>query len=271
MSRKKIYIVHKSEIFITNSVLHIKIILDKLTKELYRVCISINLAWNYHTLRIKTMPTIEQIRAARALLGWNQHDLAEKAGLSQTGIARIENGTNQPNSKTLEKIGNAFDNADIEFLGDTGLRKRTGEIKMYRGSDGFKEFMNDVYEVAKVTGGEFCLHNAKPDNWYKWLGEDWFNMHSERMSKLGDKISFKITAEEGNTRLISSAFAEYRWFPSELFDDQCIYSYGDRLAFVNFREEDILIRLLQDKSFAEGFRVLFNIAWDRVAIKIPQD
>ena len=50
------------------------------------------------------MPTIEQIRAARALLDWSQSDLADKAGLSQTGIARIENGTNQPNSSTLEKI-----------------------------------------------------------------------------------------------------------------------------------------------------------------------
>ena len=214
------------------------------------------------------MPTIEQIRAARALLGWNQHDLADKAGLSQTGIARIENGTNQPNSKTLAKIETAFDQAEIEFLGDAGLRKRSGEIKVFQGADGFKEFMNDIYHVAKEQGGEFCLHNAKPDNWYKWLGEDWFKMHSERMANLGDQIRFKITAEEGNTNLISSKFAEYRWFPKELFDDQCIYAYGDRLAFVNFRENDILIRMLQDKSFAEGFRILFNIAWDGVAIKI---
>lgn len=216
------------------------------------------------------MPTIEQIRAARALLGWNQHDLANKAGLSQTGIARIENGTNQPNSKTIEKISKAFDDADIEFLGDAGLRKKSGEIKIFEGVDGFRQFMNDIYNTAREQGGEFCLHNAKPDNWYKWLGEDWFNMHSKRMSDLGDRVNFKITAEEGNTNLISSEFAEYRWFPKEHFDDQCIYAYGDRLAFVNFKEKDILVRMLQDKSFSEGFRVLFNIAWDSVAIKIPQ-
>ncbi|MBL4805119.1 MAG: helix-turn-helix transcriptional regulator [Alphaproteobacteria bacterium] len=217
------------------------------------------------------MPTIEQIRAARALLGWNQHDLANKAGLSQTGIARIENGTNQPNSKTIEKISKAFDEADIEFLGDAGLRKKSGEIKVFEGVDGFRQFMNDIYNTAREQGGEFCLHNAKPDNWYKWLGEDWFAMHSKRMSDLGDRVTFKITAEEGNTNLISSEFAEYRWFPAEQFDDQCIYAYGDRLAFVNFKEKDILVRMLQDKSFSEGFRVLFNIAWDSVAIKIPQD
>src|SRR5262245_33161383 len=110
------------------------------------------------------MLTIEQIRAARALLDWSQSDLADKAELSQTGIARIENGTNKPNTSTLEKIADAFENAGIEFIGQNGLRKKTDEIKVLRGREGFTTFMNDVYETAKSKGGEFCLHNAKPDN-----------------------------------------------------------------------------------------------------------
>lgn len=215
------------------------------------------------------MPTVEQIRAARALLGWNQHELANRAGLSQTGIARIENGTNQPNSKTIQKIEAAFDEGDIEFIETTGVKKRTGEVKIFQGTEGLKEFMNDLYLTAKEQGGEICLHNARPDNWYKWLGEEWFHMHSDRMAELEGHINFKITAEEGNKNLISSDFAEYRWFPKEHFDDQCIYAYGDKLGFVNFKEEKVFIRVLQDKSFSNGFRVLFNIAWEKVAIKIP--
>jgi len=214
------------------------------------------------------MPTIEQIRAARALLGWSQHDLADKADLSQTGIARIENGTNQPNSKTIQKIETAFDAADVEFLGSSGVRKRTGEIRTLHGVDGFKELLNDVYFTAKEEGGEYRLHNANPDNWIQWLGEDWFNMHSERMAALTNGMNFKITTEEGNDNLISSSFAEYRWFPSELFDDDCIYAYGNKLAFVTFGDDDIFIRILNDKSFAQGFRILFDIAWNGVAIKI---
>lgn len=217
------------------------------------------------------MPTIEQIRAARALLGWSQHDLAGKAGLSQTGIARIENGTNQPNSKTIAKIETAFDAADVEFLGSSGVRKRTGEIRTLQGVDGFKELLDDVYLTVKEEGGEVCLHNANPDNWTKWLGNDWFEMHSKRMAELSDKMHFKITSEEGNKNLISSAFAEYRWFPKELFDDDCIYAYGTKLAFVRFTEDDLYIRILNDKSFAQGFRILFDIAWDGVAIKIDSE
>lgn len=215
------------------------------------------------------MPTLEQIRAARALLGWSQSDLAERAGLSQTGIARIENGTNHPNSQTLNKIEKAFLENDIEFLGANGLRKKTDEIKTLRGTDGFKEFMHDIYNSAKTNGGTICLHNARPSNWYKWLGQEWFNMHSERMHALGNKIDFRITAEEGSTQLISSAFAEYRWFPKELFNQQSIYAYENKLAFLTFKEDDVVIRILDNKEFSDGFRILFDIAWDTVAIKIP--
>ncbi|MGB0719302.1 MAG: helix-turn-helix domain-containing protein [Bdellovibrionales bacterium] len=214
------------------------------------------------------MPTIEQIRAARALLGWSQHDLAEKADLSQTGIARIENGTNQPNSKTIAKILTAFDRADVEFIGNNGVKKRTGEVRTLEGAQGFRELLNDIYDTGKEFGGEFCLHNAKPDNWVKWLGEEWFKMHSDRMAKLNDKLTFRITAEEGNKNLISSSFAEYRWFPKELFNEHCIYAYHDKLAFVYFGEDSLTIRVLHDSAFASGFKILFDIAWDNAAIKI---
>lgn len=215
------------------------------------------------------MPSIAQIRAARALLDWSQSDLADHAGLSQTGIARIENGTNQPNSRTLEKILGAFENADIEFIDDTGVRKKSGEVKTLRGVEGLKTFMNEIYHYACNTGGEFCLHNADPDNWHKWLGQDWFNMHAERMADIGDKISFKITCGEGMTTLISSSFAEYRWFPKDKFSDQSIYAFGDVLAFVTFGNDQVLVNILRNKDFADGFKVLFNVAWDNVAKKIP--
>ena len=214
------------------------------------------------------MPTIEQIRAARALLGWNQHDLADKAGLSQTGIARIENGTNQPNSKTLEKIGNAFDEADIEFLAETGLRKRTGEIRTLEGQTGFIKFLDELYETISRDGGLVCLHNAKPDNWYKWAGESVYKAHAERMAQIDNEYEFRITAEEGEQNLISSGFAEYRVIPKEMFNEQSIYAYSDNLAFINFEEDSVSVHILKNANFARGFQVLFNIAWDSVAKKV---
>lgn len=62
------------------------------------------------------MITIDQIRAGRAWLGMSQDDLAKAAGLSQTGIARIETGVNTPHSGTLEKIKAALEERGIEFI-----------------------------------------------------------------------------------------------------------------------------------------------------------
>lgn len=216
----------------------------------------------------KPMMTIAQIRAARALLDWSQSDLADYAGLSQTGIARIENGTNKPNSSTLDKINTAFDRADIEFIGETGVKKRTGEIQTLHGAEGLKAFLDDLYVYAQKKGGEFCLHNADPDNWYKWVGREWFDMHSERMAGLSDTIAFKITCAEGMGNLISSGFAEYRWFPKDKFSDQSIYAYGETLAFVHFGEESLKIDILKNEQFSKAFQVLFDIAWETTAQKV---
>lgn len=74
---------------------------------------------------------ISQMRAARALLNWTQHDLADKAGLSQTGIARIENGTNSPQPGTLDKIHKAFKEAGVEFLGEEGVQLQDPRLKKW--------------------------------------------------------------------------------------------------------------------------------------------
>jgi transcriptional regulator with XRE-family HTH domain len=216
---------------------------------------------------VEAMPTIEQIRAARALIGWSQGDLAENAGLSQTGIARIENGTNHPNSTTISKICGAFDCADIEFIGESGVKKRTGEIRTLSGVQGFKDFMDDVYNVAKEQGGEICLYNANPENWNKWLGQDWYEMHSERMQSIKDNYVFSVSVNEGEGQFIGKGFVEYRWFPKEIFNEQSFYSYGNKLAFLNFSDNNVTINILDNKDFAEGFRSLFNIAWKNVSVK----
>lgn len=215
------------------------------------------------------MPTIAQMRAARALLDWSQSDLADKAGLSQTGIARIENGTNQPNSSTLEKIGAAFDEADIEFIEDTGVKKRKGAIKSLKGSEGLYKIMNDIYKDAKNNGGEICLFNARPNNWLKWIDDEWFyNVYSKNMADLGEKIDMRIMAIEGETDLISKGHAKNRYLPRDLFisDTKSIYVYGDKIGFIDFDEENVEILLLESAEFAMSMRVLFNIAWDKVAV-----
>lgn len=211
------------------------------------------------------MPTLEQIRAARALLGWSQSDLAGIAGLSQTGIARIENGTNHPNSQTLSKIENAFEDNNIEFIDTSGVRKRTGDIKIHRGQKGIRDFFDDVYENAQKYGGDICLFNGVPGQLVKWLGDDWYKHHAQRMSVISDKFNFKIIVKEKDQNLIARSFAEYRWFPEHKFNEKTIYVYGRKIAFLSFDNDNVRIVVMEQGEIADSFRVLFNIAWDTVA------
>ncbi|HVP25450.1 MAG TPA: CBS domain-containing protein [Methanomicrobiales archaeon] len=50
------------------------------------------------------IPTSEEIRARRIMLGLTQTDLARKAGISQSMIARIESGSVDPRVSTLSRI-----------------------------------------------------------------------------------------------------------------------------------------------------------------------
>lgn len=62
------------------------------------------------------MITPSQIRAARALLGWKQTDLAAAAEVSEISIKNIERGTTDPRGSTLGKIQAAFTAAGVQFL-----------------------------------------------------------------------------------------------------------------------------------------------------------
>ncbi|WP_367278251.1 multiprotein-bridging factor 1 family protein [uncultured Alsobacter sp.] len=58
----------------------------------------------------------QQIRAARAWLGWSQSDLAEHARVGRKTIAVMESELSVPYDRTLRDIRAAFEEAGIVFL-----------------------------------------------------------------------------------------------------------------------------------------------------------
>jgi transcriptional regulator with XRE-family HTH domain len=66
------------------------------------------------------MLQVAQLRAARALLGWRQEDVARAAKISVATIRRIESqeGTLTGYVSTLLKIQAAFEQAGIQFIDD---------------------------------------------------------------------------------------------------------------------------------------------------------
>lgn len=91
------------------------------------------------------MITASQLRAARALLGIDQRDLADMAGLSVPTIQRMESsgGVIRGNVDSLTKLIAALEDAGIELINDgatspiggRGVRliQHVGRPKKYRG------------------------------------------------------------------------------------------------------------------------------------------
>jgi transcriptional regulator with XRE-family HTH domain len=68
------------------------------------------------------MVTPGQIRAARALLGWSQSDLADAAIVSINALKRLENSQSDARTSTVMAIKGALERAGIEFIAGTDKR-----------------------------------------------------------------------------------------------------------------------------------------------------
>ena len=74
--------------------------------------------------------TSEQVRAARALLRWEQRDLAEASGVSLPSVKRLETqrGPLAAQERTIVELRKALEKAGVEFIvengGGAGVRLR---------------------------------------------------------------------------------------------------------------------------------------------------
>ena len=76
------------------------------------------------------MVTIEQLRAARGLLGWSQSELAARAGLSLPPVKRLEAAFGpRVSDEARGRLQRAIEAAGVEFIeengGGVGVRFRT--------------------------------------------------------------------------------------------------------------------------------------------------
>jgi transcriptional regulator with XRE-family HTH domain len=69
------------------------------------------------------MILIEQLRAARSLLGWSQTELAKRAGLSLPTVKRVERedgGGPNVSEEARNKLRATLEKAGVEFISENG-------------------------------------------------------------------------------------------------------------------------------------------------------
>jgi transcriptional regulator with XRE-family HTH domain len=75
-------------------------------------------------IRLECRVFAAKIRMARALLGWSQSELANRVGLTQRGIHKLEQGETDPRRATVRAIEAVWQYEGVEFeeTADGGFR-----------------------------------------------------------------------------------------------------------------------------------------------------
>src|ERR1700744_533857 len=119
------------------------------------------------------MITAAQLRAARGLLDWTRNELAEAAKVSPETVKNIEHGVFRPQEQTAEAIVRAFAEHGVEFVENEGVRLRKDAVIKYEGEEGFRRFIDDVYETAKDSSSAdgskpICAASIDDKNFIKY-------------------------------------------------------------------------------------------------------
>jgi transcriptional regulator with XRE-family HTH domain len=210
------------------------------------------------------MLTPSQIRAARALLGWEALELSRRTGLSNKTISNIETAHTQPHAASIERIEAVFSEAGVEFLPNQGLRFKPSEIDLFEGPERFLDFYEIVYDHMKRHGGKICISGVDETLFAKYQTNQ--KDYIERVTKLQkdrDDIKVFILIREGDTNFVASKYAEYRWQNRDNFDPTPFYVFGDYLALISFQADPTpKVILIRSWPFAEAYRKQFMEVWN---------
>lgn len=205
------------------------------------------------------MITGRQIRAARGLLEWRAEDLAREAGLARVSVSNLESESVQPQEKTIASIIAAFDRNGIEFLEGEGVKVRQGEVRIFRGRAGYRQFLDHVYFTLKDNGGRIRQFNLS-DEAYLPYGDDYGYEHMKRMETIKNLDARVLTAE--NDCSFPAKYCKYRWLDKVGQRLVPYYVYNDFLGMLLFTSDHNIEGLcIKSKLLADKYSEQFEMFW----------
>ena len=204
------------------------------------------------------MITVRQIKAARALLGWKQSDLAKHSGLSLPAINNIERGISAPRLDTLELIKQSFEQNGIQFNDQTGVNLKGEFLKIFKfdGIEGLQKLLDDVYTTLKNDGGEVLISGLNERFFMQRLGKK-LTQHLERLKNANIKERLLISEDDD---YIVAPKETYRRLSKEIFSQTPYYVYAEKCGFILWGPP-LRVILIHNQALSESFRKQFEFNW----------
>jgi transcriptional regulator with XRE-family HTH domain len=210
-----------------------------------------------------------QIKAARALLGWYQEDLAHASGLSVATIRNLELGF-IARSDTMTRVRGAFEENGLEFMEPDGVRHRQENITTYLGSEGAVAFFDDIQRTVRKKEDEIIIVSKSGSlfDFDDGCAEDCIEKLTAIKAQTKAKIKCLLTEELASP--LTMTFCECRLLSKNYVDPAPLYVYGDKYAVLETGTLPKII-VIQSLSIAQSQRQQFHSMWEKaMAFRTPE-
>ena len=203
-----------------------------------------------------------QLRAARGLLNWSRADLAKRSGVSEPTIHRFENGANEPETRTVEKLLGVFEQHGVEFIDNHGVRLKPKNIEIFDGADRVDAFYDYNYAELLRCGGDVCVHVYDEMVLRKHRKNP--EVHRKRMKELFDRGLITVRVLTTKSDFNSYGYMQFRRPLRQPASSTGFYVFGECLALASFVDKNSPhIVVIRSAPLAEGYRQNFDIAWNQ--------
>jgi DNA-binding XRE family transcriptional regulator len=188
--------------------------------------------------------TIEQIKAARALLKWTQKDLASYAGLNENQIQAFEAGRTR-SLEVLEAIWKTFTLQGLGFCNGGVVPNKVSSYTL----DSYMDVLHDIC-MSMPQGGEVLKHCVDDRRSSPEVMDQ-----VRKMRETG--IRERLTISDDNN-LISGNKEDYRQIPADYFSSsEVIITYLNKVVF--FVDGKALV--VVNQTLANIFKDQFEYWW----------
>lgn len=203
------------------------------------------------------MITIEQMKAARSLIGWKQSDLAKSSGISLAAINNIERGSSSPRAATMALIEQTFQRAGVDFIDGPGVRIRQEifEVINYEGRYFFDDLTKDIMRILKP--GDSIRIFSSGEKFIRKYSSDHDAAYQNFVQAYD--IDEQIIVRDDEAFFISR-LRTYRFLPRDYIGKTYWLVYGDRVAFVLW-EKPHRAMIIHNPALAETYKKQFSFMW----------